>query len=129
MSLEIHIPELGIELDARDVADHIVQTMGDYWAGQLEAGQRADGGGGLPRNRQGQPFGRGKGTIAKRWETTSARGGTQRAAGSTAPFQDGGYRFAVQAGRKKGIDLVDLGGRAGQVLEEAIDEAIGEAFR
>ncbi len=123
ISATVETPEIGLELDARTIADALAEGMTDYWANQLRRGQRAEGGP-MPLNSKGSPLGQGSGGIADGWTTERAQGGKDRATASSRPGQEGGYFWAVRSiQRRPGADIVSTDGQAARELDRIIEEA------
>ena len=126
MRVDMDIEPLDIAADAAELIQDLAEVMPEHYAAQLLRGQRPEGGA-MPVNKKGQPLGLGSGTIATQWWTTAAAGTPKLASFSTGPFQEGGYHYAVRALVERGASPVSAEGKAGALIDEALERAADRA--
>ena len=103
-------------------------TMGKFYARSLDMGRKPDGGA-MPLNDKGEPLGRGSGTIARNWTTSSPVGDKTSASISTAPYQEGGHFYAVRSMVERGASPVGSEGKAGALIDAIVSEHADRAVR
>jgi hypothetical protein len=120
MPVKIKGPDrLAPRIDEQRTAEAVNRAHAEHCKRALLAGRRAEGGA-LPRNDQGKPRGRGDGTIAHRWVINKT---------SHAPYQEGGYYYAVRSLGRHDIDLVSTAGEAGKVIDQVLEQLATEAIK
>ena len=128
MPITVTQPDMTLDVDARDVCDELVGALSEHWAKSMLAGELPQGGS-VPTNADGNPYGRGDGTIARNWETTKASGSAKKASATSAPYQKGGYQYPVRNLVRKGASPVSFEGRSADIIERVLERAAERAVK
>jgi hypothetical protein len=131
VNVHVTLPRLDLAIDLPSAAREAAAGMRDFWAERLDAGEQPDGEP-LPKNKQGQPLGRGRGTLVRRWRVRSIGGRRNLARALVEPYQTGRYVIAVARLRARGLRFQGFEGAskaawtrvAGETAKRAIDRAL-----
>jgi hypothetical protein len=119
---------LSYEIDPQAMADALAGGMRDFYAGQLDKGLQPDGSA-LPRNQEGQPLGRGNGSIVRGWTWRSIGQSSKVGRAETAPDQSGKMGIVIRSLRRRGVQFQGVNGAAAQELARLISDEVDRQHR
>jgi hypothetical protein len=121
--ISVSAPSPDYEIDAPDMALAIAEGMRDFYAGQLDAGRQPDGSP-LPLNEEGQPLGKGGGSIVRGWKANREPSNRRLGRVSTEPGQSGKLAIAVARLRRRGVKFQGVTGAAAIELARMISDEV-----